>query len=435
MRIPNKVVPVIRLATIFAVLAACLAFFAFLWVGSGGTIPVVTQTGYRVSVDIPRVSNLVGGSSVMAAGVPIGKVVGVVVNGDQAQVTLELDSGPHPLHRGATVTVRYKTLLEETFIQVQDGPGAEVPSGGQLPAGAGKPDVELNDVLSSLDQPTRQAFASAIRMLGLGTQGSAQSISAALTGLGELGRQGKSALDALAAQSGQLRQLTSDAATLVAALDTRQGEIVQLINAADQVTQVTANDSGDIQSVMRQLPGLLSAAQSASSALTTLSGALAPVAQNLAAAAPDLSTALQQLPRTAADLRALLPSLDGVLTAAPPTLTRVPAVAGAAERLIPHVRAALGDLDPMLAYLGPYAKDFAGWFANNNDAFGALLPDGNYAVRLQPVINEQSVAGLPLNTNLVPLLNRTNPYPGPNAGANPVPGFTGQYPHVQKAGN
>ncbi|WP_233459060.1 MlaD family protein [Amycolatopsis acidiphila] len=381
-----------------------------------------------MSLDIPKVSNLVDNSDVTIAGVTVGKVAALQVTGDVARVTVQLDSNA-PLHAGATVQVRQKTLVDETFLEVTDGRGPELANGASLPDGSAKPAVELNDVLVSLDGGTRQALAESLRSLGMATQDSRQDIDRALSGLGELGRNGKTALDALAAQSDDLKQLTSGAATLLAALDTREGEIANLVDDADQLAGATADNGQSLQSVMQKVPGVLDSANEATSSVSKLSGALAPVAQDLRAAAPDLDTALQQLPRAADGLRGILPALDQVLGKAPATVQRIQPVATDLTTLIPSLQNDLLQLNPMLTYLEPYGQDIAHLFVN----WGASLMTGDKngkALRLLPVINRQAVTGVPLNTNIGPL-NERNPYPAPGA-VDPVP-FTGQYPHVNQA--
>ncbi|WP_020497548.1 MlaD family protein [Sciscionella marina] len=428
MKIKHSTMVHIRLGMVLAFAAACLAFFGYLWVGSGGRIPLVTSEGYRISVDIPHVSNLVENSEVMAAGVGIGKVVSIEPDGGQARVTMQLDAGPRPLHEGATVRVRYKTLLEESFVEVHDGAGAPLRNGTLLPDGSGQPAVELNDVLNSLDRPTRQALASSVRSLGKATSNSQDSLSAAMAGVGDMSREGRGALDALAGQSGDLRKLTGDAATLVAALDNKQGQIAKLVSDADQISKVTANGQDDIRTTLRKLPGVLDSARRATSGLGSLSDSLAPVATNLKRSAPQVSAALRQLPATASDLRGLLPSLDRTLDRAPGTLDRVPAVSKDVSAAIPHVDVALRDVNPMLSYLRPYAHDLTAFFTN----FGQSLNTDSGVLKVGLIANEKSAPGLPLTTQL-PLFNRNNPYPGPGSAVDPAP-FTGKYPHIKQEG-
>ncbi|NBH07484.1 MCE family protein [Amycolatopsis sp. SID8362] len=420
--------PVIRLLALVAFAVACVVFFGYLWVNAGGKLPF-SSAGYQVTATFPRVANLVPDSDVMISGVPVGKVAEIKDDGDKAQVTIQLDR-EYPLHQGVTAQVRNKTLVEETFLQLADGTGPALDSGSALPADAGKPAVGLNDVLASIDPTTRQALASSLRSLGMSTKDSQDSISQALTGLGDLGREGQGALAALSAQSEDLEKLSGNAAVLLAALDSRQGQIAQLVRDADTLTKTTADGGQDLQAVLRELPGVMDKARSASDGLNQLSGSLAPVARNLNSAAPDLSQALEQLPQTAADLRGMLPALNGVLDHAPDTLARVPVVAGDAHQLLPTLNVALGDVNPMLSYLEPYGHDIAATFSNMGQALSRGDANGT-ALRAFVILNEQSLRGNPLNLNNLTPLDKSNPYPAPGQAAHPGP-FQGQYPRVEK---
>ncbi len=427
MRIPHAVMPVVRLAFLLVFMTFCALTFGYLWVNSGGKLPVISDSGYQVGLHMTRVSNLVNDSDVMVAGVKVGKVDTLSVDGNNADIVVRLNSA-YPLHQGAVVQVREKTLVNETFLEIADGDGPALPSGARLPDGAGRPATELDDVLASLDADTRASLASSVRSLGAATEDGRQSVSQALQGLGDLGREGRTALDALAAQSKDLEQVTSSAATLLAALNTRQGQIGQLVEDANLLAQATADNRAPVEEIVRKLPGVLDTTRNATTGLRDVSAALSPVAKNLQDAAPDLSAALTEIPQTSADLRGLLPALDGVLTAAPDTLTRVPPVADDLNALIPSLQVDLSDLNPMLGYLQPYGHDIVAFFTNFGQA--AATGDANgRALRIFLGLNEQSVKGLPLGTNIGPL-NKSNPFPPAGASTNPGP-RNDPYPRVQ----
>jgi len=394
MRISHSAMPVIRLIVLVVFATGCAVFFGYLWVNSGGKLPF-SSSRYTLTATFPRVANLVPDSDVMISGVAVGKVAEIKNEGDRAHVTMELDQ-QYPLHGGVTVQVRNKTLVEETFLQLTDGDGPVLDSGAVLPENAGKPAVGLNDVLASVDPSTRQALASTVRSLGASTKDSQDSISRALSGLGDLGREGQGALSALSAQSEDLQKLSGNAANLLAALDTRQGQIAQLVRDADTLTKTTADGGQDLQTVMRELPGVLDKAKSASDGL-----------------------------------RGLLPSLNGVLDHAPDTLARVPVVVADAHQLLPTLNVALGDVNPMLSYLQPYGHDVAAMFTNMGQAL-SRGDDNGTALRTFIILNEESLRGNPLNLNNIPPLDKSNPYPAPGQSANPGPYQGGTYPRVEK---
>lgn len=425
--------PVSRAATLrkTAIVAAftvlCGAVFTFLWVNSGGRVPAPGGGKYTVSADFEKVANLVYFSDVMVAGVKIGKVTRVEARGDHARVELELEESVAPLHEGATLQMRSKSLVEESFIAVVDGDGPELPSGSTLPASATTPATQLGDVLQSFDPQTRARLGELVRSGGMATADTRESVESALIGLGKLGREGSTVVHAIAAQSRDLEELTRSSTQVLAALGTRREQLRSLVANADTVSRVTAAQQQDLRATVNALPPLLDAARGSSDDLQRLGRALTSVADNLSAAAPDLTAALRELPATSHELRLAMPHLDSVVNRAPATLHRVPALSQHLRTLMPHADGVLADANPMLSYLSPYHRDAAAFFAN----FAAVLASGDANgkfLRIMPGFNEQSYKGWPVMTNIGPL-NRSNPLPGPGSLEDPAP-YSGTYPRV-----
>lgn len=402
--------PMVRLAVVGGFVALCCAIFGFLWVNSGGRVPVLSSTGYQVTATMPRVANTVYFSDVMVSGVKVGKVRDVQEQGDRATVLMELDPSVAPLHEGATFEVRSKSLIEESFISVTDGTGPRVKDGHVFDIAQAKAPVKLDDVLKSLDAPTRADLSSVLRSSGLATKDSRDEISAAVVGLGQLGREGRTALDALSEQSDDLTRLTKSSTQVLGALAERRAQLSSLVANAEAVTEVTAGQREDLADTIRALPPLMESAREGSDDLTTLARELDPVAADLRAASGDLSGALAELPATSADLRDLLPSLDGVVDRAPATLRKVPTLTDDVDALLPPTSTVLADLNPTLGYLEPYGRDLAAWFTNFSQTIATGDVNGR-AFRVMALFNEQSLKGLPIDTNVGPL-DKFNPLPG-----------------------
>ncbi|MDQ3946055.1 MAG: MlaD family protein, partial [Actinomycetota bacterium] len=252
-----------RTATVAAFIVFMVLIFGVLWVNFGGAIPGVTG-GYRVTAVLADTQNLVFDSEVRIAGVPVGKVRGLERTGEGVDVVMEIRGEARPLHQGATVVLRAKTLIEETYLEVTDGTGSEIPDGGRLPARAEQLSVKFDDVLESLPPDTREALASTVRRLGAATDGQAESLSATLAGLGRLGREGHDALDVLAAQSEDLAGLVRETAALLAVLDEGEGQIARMVSAADRLTRAFASRDARLEETVRLLPGLLDRTRAAS---------------------------------------------------------------------------------------------------------------------------------------------------------------------------
>ena len=408
-----------RSTTVGVFLVSMAVIFGVLWVNFGGAMPGVTG-GYSVTASLADTQNLVYDSEVRMAGVPVGKIRGLERNAGSVDVKMELRGDAAPLHEGAKVVLRAKTLIEETYIEVTDGTGPAIADGGQLPASAEQLSVKFDDLLDTLPLETRKQLAAMVKKLGAGTDGKAQYLADTLAALGRLGRDGHDALDVLAAQSDNLSGLVREGTRLLAVLDEGEGQIARMAIAAERLTRATASRDDKLAETVRLLPGLLDRVNAASPPVRQLAGALTPLAEPLRRAAPDLEAALGELPGATAELRGMLPELDRTLDRLPATLTRTPAVAADASALIPVLRVGLADLNPMLAYLAPYAKDTAAFAANGAQVVTA---SGLNAGRFLLVIDAGSFTGDAVTTKV------RNAYPPAGGATDPKP-FTGSVPRV-----
>ena len=416
-----------RAATVGAFVVAMAVIFGALWVNFGGAMPGVTG-GYSVTASLADTQNLVYDSEVRIAGVPVGKIRGLERTPGSVDVKMELRGDAVPLHEGANVVLRAKTIIEETYLEVTDGTGAAIPDGGRLPASAEQLSVKFDDLLDTLPLETREQLAGMVRKLGVATDGEAQHLADTLAALGRLGRDGHDALDVLASQSDNLSALVREGMRLLAVLDEGEGQIARMATAAERLTRATASRDDKLAEAVSLLPGLLDKLEGASPPVRELAGALTPLADPLLRAAPDLEAALGELagPTGAtAALRALLPELDKNLDRLPATLTRTPAVAADASALIPVLRVGLGDVNPMLAYLTPYAQDVAAFAAN---AAQVVTASGLNAGRFLLVLDAGSFTGDAVTTKV------HNAYPPAGGATDPKP-FTGKVPRVPEDPN
>ena len=413
-----------RSTTLAAFLVAMALIFAVLWVNFGGSLPGITG-GYSVTASLAETQNLVYDSEVRMAGVPVGKIRGLERTPGAVDVKVELRGDAVPLHEGARVVLRAKTLIEETYLEITDGSGPEIPDGGRLPPSAEQLSVKFDDLFDTLPRETREQLAALVRKLGVATEGESQHLADTLAALGRLGRDGHDALDVLAAQSDSLSALVREGTRLLAVLDEGEGQIARMATAAERLLRATASRDEKLAETIELLPGLLDRVKAASPPVRQLAGALTPLADPLLRAAPDLEAALRELPGATAELRGLLPELNRNLDALPGTLTRTPAAATDVSALIPVLRVGLADVNPMLAYLAPYAKDIGAFAAN---AAQVVTASGLNAGRFLLVIDVGSFTGDAVTTKV------HNAYPPAGGATDPKP-FSGTVPRVPEDPN
>ena len=108
------------------------------------------------------------------AGVNVGKVTGVghVEDGKQAAVvTMRIDKKGLPIHRDATFKIRPRIFLEGNFF-VDVSPGSPsspaLDDGDRVPINQTSAPVQLDQVLSALQAPTRKDLQALLRELSSG---------------------------------------------------------------------------------------------------------------------------------------------------------------------------------------------------------------------------------------------------------------------------
>lgn len=427
-----------RIRTVVVFTLACLLGFGFLWVKSGGEIPIVADRSgqYRLSFEADDIKNLKDYGEVRIAGVRVGRVEATQRDGDRVKVTLSIEDQAAPLHKGANARIGIKSLVGSSFVELVDGDGDELPDGTNLKAASVTPAVDVDEILNTLDKPTRDHLSSALKSLDTATRGRGEDLDALTTGLGHVGTEGRTVLEALSAQSGELKKLTVEARLLLDALDTGQGQIVSLVSDAQELTQVTADNQKKVKETVRLLPSVVGNLDTAAASLSELSEPLTPITADLRAASPSLSNALTNLGPATKDLRALVPDLDSVLDAAPATLKRVEPLGDTVQSLVPRAQTTLADVQPMLSYLEPYGLDLGVLFASFGASFDEYAEDGIIPIRLTATAEGlATVRGNPLKVTSSEHggLMWNNPYPLPGNVGTPQPFGTGGYPYIESA--
>jgi phospholipid/cholesterol/gamma-HCH transport system substrate-binding protein len=126
---------------------------------------------FRVKAVFPSANSIRANSPVRIAGVNVGKVKKIERQDgtDAAVVTMEIANKGLPIHKDATVKIRPRIFLEGNFfVDMQPGtPGAPLLGDGDtLPIAQASTPVQLDQVLTALQQDTRQQLQSLLDNYG-----------------------------------------------------------------------------------------------------------------------------------------------------------------------------------------------------------------------------------------------------------------------------
>ncbi len=243
--------------------------------------------GYRIHAVFQSSNNIKKGSPVRIAGVNIGKVSSVTryEHTNLTDVTMELKSEGLPVHQDATLKIRPRIFLEGNFfIDLRPGsPSApDVPDGGTIGVTQTSTPVQLDQVLSALQSGSRndlrvllQQYGTALNSKPTPAQDATQDPSVrGLTGAQALNKSYDSAAAAfngtalvnsalLGTSEHDLSSAISGVARLSTALQTREGQLQDLLTHANQTFAVTASQSTQLAATIRELGPTLTSARDA----------------------------------------------------------------------------------------------------------------------------------------------------------------------------
>jgi virulence factor Mce-like protein len=322
-------------------LIALACYFAF-----GGSLPWSSQ--YEVYAQVRSANELHSRTPVRIAGVEVGRVTGFKRGaGGTAVITMALNDNARPIHRDATLKVRPRIFLEGNFF-VDLKPGSpespEMPDGGTIPLANTATPVQLDQILTELDSPTRANLLHFVHALATSVKGGgAQTFDKTLKYWAPTFRNGALTAEAFRGLSDRdLSQFIRDGGKSAAAIASDRVALANLVTGLNRATRALAERRAKVDAAVAQLAGTVDQARPAFEAIN----AAMPSSRALV---NDLRPALRIAPPTLRSANLLLDQVSALIQPAelPRLLDQLdPAVASLAQ-LEPRLGELLGLLDPV----------------------------------------------------------------------------------------
>lgn len=410
----------IAIAVAFAF--SCFGLLLFLWTTFGGPVPLKPE-GYRFKVPFSEATTLAEESDVRISGVSVGRVKEIELadegeNRDLAVATIEIDDSYAPLPDDTRATLRLKTLLGETYVELSQGDktGGTVEEGGSIPAAQVSDTVQLDEIVRTFDAPTRAAFQTWMQQAAIATLGRGADLNATIGNLEPFAEEANRLVRILDSQEEAVSLFVKNTGVVFDALSERKGQLQGLIANSGTVFATTARRDQDLREAFIALPTFLDESRLTLERLETFSADTNPLITQLHPSAKELSGTLKQVARISPDLRGFfvgfrklarrskkgLPALQTVLsTDLPPLLTQ----------LNPFLR----QLTPVVATINRYRSDVTGFLGNITGATQARarVAESNFQdihyLRTAGLLSPEAVAFYPNRLTT----NRSNPYMEP----------------------
>ena len=150
--------------------------------------------------------------------------------------TIEMDSKYAPVPSDTRATLRQKTLLGETYVELSPGSNEAQPlaEGGDLPRAQVAPSVQLDEIFRTFDARTRSAFQVWMQGAAGALHGRGEDLSIAIGSLDSFAEEADRALRILDSQSNAVTGLIRNGGEVFTALSERQGQLAGLIRNTER---------------------------------------------------------------------------------------------------------------------------------------------------------------------------------------------------------
>jgi phospholipid/cholesterol/gamma-HCH transport system substrate-binding protein len=274
-------------ATIFGlgVIAAAVAIYIF--VQQGIRLPWEPAPVRMTAVlDNAQAVTPGQGQQVQVNGVQVGKIADVQLRDGRAVVGMDIepkyvDDGV--IRSDAEALLRPRTPLKDMYVQIvpgsQQAPAAK--DGFEIPIARTMTDVDLEEILESLDERTRDYIALLAEGAGEGLRGRGDELAEVFRRFRPTVKDLARVNIAVAQERGSLRRLVSSMAALNGRLARKPQDLSQLVTAADATFGAFAAEDGNLRSTVQELPETLRTATRTLRDVGPLARELGPATQAL----------------------------------------------------------------------------------------------------------------------------------------------------------
>lgn len=340
----------------------CFALILFLWVSFGGPVPLRPQ-GYRVNVTFTEAVQLATEADVRIRGVNVGKVKQVTPERGRTGAELEIEPRYAPLPDDVRAILRSKTLLGETYVELSPGSkdAATIPDHGTISAAQVSNQVQLDEVIRTFDEPTRKAFGDWLIGQSDAVQGAGNELNQAFGVLPMFLSDSNSLMSVLRRQDKVLSRIFRNTADIFEAVDSREGQLTELINNSNTLLSVTANRSQQLVEIFERFPQFQRELRKTTEQFEDFADGTQNLIKNTNAFADASSPLLKKSVKASKDARDLIANLE-------PMLDKADAGLPATNEFLDLAQPALAQLDPFLATLNPVLK-FVGMYQDEITTF------------------------------------------------------------------
>ena len=264
-------------------------------------VPLIGKQEFTLRAQLTSVQGVLPGQgqAVTISGVRVGQIGGVDLEDGIAVASLKIDERYAHVYPNATVLLRPKTPLKDMVAELDPGTpsaGPALKSGALLRTDQTNPDVNLDEILASLDRDSRDYLAVLITDGAHAlAHGGGQDLAGVFREFEPLSRHVAQASRLVAKRRVELKRLVGNLSQLATELGARDHDIVRFVRGNAAVFHHFARQTASLQSSLRLLPSTLTKSDRALSKVDLLGRTLTAATTNLQPTAKALAPSFRDV--------------------------------------------------------------------------------------------------------------------------------------------
>ena len=235
------------------------------------------------------------GQTVNIAGVEVGEIASVDLENGKAVIGMKIEREHATIYRDATILLRPKTGLKDMVAELEPGTpeAGELVEGQRIPAAQTLPDVNLDEVLASLDADTRDYLRLLLGDGATALRGNGRELAQTIRRFEPTARYAREANEQLALRRRNLRRVVHNFSLLTEELGDRDAQVAGFVQSSNQVFATLANQEANLRETLRELPSTLDETQDALASVDAMASELGPTLEALRPGARALGPSLR----------------------------------------------------------------------------------------------------------------------------------------------
>lgn len=263
-------------------------------------VPVLGKDVFEIEAEMTTAQAVTPGQgqTVNIAGVEVGEISSVKLRDGKAIIGMRIEREHDRIYKDASILLRPKTGLKDMVAELTPGTPAagRLEEGGVIPISQTLPDVNLDEILSSLDADTRDYLLLLLNdgAEGLGSERKGRELADAIRRLEPTAKYAREINEGLAERRENLQRVVHNFSLLAEELGKRDTQLANFVQNNNAVFDTLAQQDASLQAILQRLPGTLQTTQETLGKVETLADVMGPTLESLRPAARALGPSLRQ---------------------------------------------------------------------------------------------------------------------------------------------